>query len=265
MGVLNVTPDSFADGGLYLQPDAAVAQGRRLITEGADIVDVGGESTRPGSEGVAPEEQMRRVVPVIRGIRKVWTGPISIDTTRADVAAAAFEAGANWVNDTSALRDDPELAGFVAAAKCVVILMHRKGPPRTMQVNPVYADVVDEVAEFLKDRAGFAQGVGVAPDHVVIDPGIGFGKTVPHNLALLHGLPHLIRLGYPVLVGASRKSFIGQLTDAPPAERLEGSLAAAILAAQGGAKILRVHDVASTRRALTVAGAITAGPSAPPT
>jgi len=264
MGVLNITPDSFADGGLYLDPDAAVAQARRLIAERADIVDVGGESTRPGSDGVAPQEQVRRVTPVIKEIRKAWDGPISIDTTSAEVAAAAFEAGANWVNDTSALRDDLALAGFVAAAKCPVILMHRKGPPRTMQVNPIYVDVVAEVVDFLTERAELAKGAGVAPDKIIIDPGIGFGKNVAHNLALLHGMPQLIRLGYPVLVGASRKSFIGQLTDTPPAERLEGSLAAAILAVQGGAKILRVHDVAATRRALAVAGAIMTGASAPP-
>ncbi|MEW5701480.1 MAG: dihydropteroate synthase [Candidatus Zixiibacteriota bacterium] len=257
MGVVNVTPDSFFDGGRFADPVAAVAQARRLIDEGADILDIGGESTRPGSEPVFADEQIRRVVPVIEQIRALWPGPISVDTTRAAVAAAALAAGANWVNDISALRDDPEMLPLVARLDCAVVLMHMQGTPRTMQVDPTYHDVVAEVSGFLSDRARMAESSGIPRDRIIIDPGIGFGKTLEHNLQLLRAIPRLVALGYPVLVGASRKSFIGRITGAPPEERLEGSLVAAIRAVEAGAKIIRVHDVASTRRALSVAAALT--------
>ena len=257
MGILNVTPDSFSDGGRFCSVDDAVAHARKLIEEGADIIDVGGESTRPGSQPVTEREQLDRVVPVIKAIRKLSEIPISIDTTRAAVARAAFDAGAGWVNDVSALRDDPDIAVFAASSNCPVVLMHMLGEPRTMQANPHYDDVVREVCGFLMQRAELAQSVGVLRENIVFDPGVGFGKTLEHNLALLNQLPHLVALGYPILVGASRKSFIGQLTGLPVEQRLEGSLAAAVLAVQAGAQIIRVHDVGPTKRALAVATAIT--------
>jgi dihydropteroate synthase len=257
MGIINVTPDSFSDGGQFLDLAAAVAQARRLVDEGADIIDFGGESTRPGAAPVPADEQIRRIVPVITATRAFWAGPISIDTTRAGVAAAAFAAGANWINDISALRDDPEMLPFVAQADCVLILMHMQGTPRSMQINPAYGDVVAEVAGFLTARAQVAEAGGVARERIIVDPGIGFGKTFEHNLELLCGLTRIVTLGYPVLVGASRKSFIGRITGAPPEDRLAGSLVAAVRVVEAGVKIVRVHDVAPTRRALAVAAALT--------
>ncbi len=256
MGILNVTPDSFSDGGRFHSPADAVAHARAMISEGADIIDVGGESTRPGSQPASEYEQIGRVEPVIKAIRKFSEIPISIDTTRAVVARNALNAGANWVNDISALGDDSEMARVVSESGCPVILMHMQGKPRRMQVNPRYDDVVREVREFLVERAKFAQSSGVLRENIILDPGIGFGKTLEHNLALLQCLPDLVATGFPILVGASRKSFIGQLTGLPVEQRLEGSLAAATLAVQAGARIVRVHDVAPTKRALQIATAI---------
>ena len=259
MGIVNVTPDSFSDGGKFLDPDHAVAHGVELAAEGADIIDVGGESTRPGARAVSDREEMERVLPVIRGLRRGLSVPISIDTYKAEVARAALAEGADVVNDISALRFDPEMILLVAAEKAPVILMHMQGTPRTMQQNPIYGDVVAEVRDFLGSRAEAAAAAGVDRARIVIDPGIGFGKTVDHNLALLRGIPDLVSLGYPVLVGPSRKTFIGKLLDAAPEERLEGSLAAAVAAALAGASMLRVHDVKEASRAIKIADAIRFG------
>jgi dihydropteroate synthase len=256
MGVLNCTPDSFYDGGAYPTATAAVERARRMVEKGADIVDVGGESTRPGSEPVDAAEQIRRTVPVIAQIRRFWRGSISIDTTRASVAREALDAGADWINDISALRDDPAMASVAAEADSHVVLMHMQGSSRTMQDAPSYVDVVDEVAQFLKERADWAGSQGIKPEHLVIDPGIGFGKDLSHNLAILRSIPRFASLGYPVLIGASRKSFIGRITGDDVEDRLEGSLAAAIWSALHGADILRVHDVRSTRRVLDVVRAL---------
>jgi dihydropteroate synthase len=260
MGILNCTPDSFYDGGRYTDSEKSVQQALRMIGEGADFIDVGGESTRPGSEPVEPAEQIRRTLPVIEAIRKHWDGPVSIDTTRAVVAGSALSAGANWINDVSALRDDPEMTPLIVRTGAGIILMHMRGMPRNMQASPHYDDVLAEVAGFLHDRAAFAGASGIPVDRIVIDPGIGFGKTLEHNLTLLRNMTELTRLGYPVLIGASRKSFIGRLLGDDHADRLEGSLATAISAAARGASILRVHDVAPTRRALRVWSALAEPP-----
>ncbi|MBI3871479.1 MAG: dihydropteroate synthase [candidate division Zixibacteria bacterium] len=261
MGVLNVTPDSFSDGGHFFEPSHAIAHARGMVEAGADIIDIGGESSRPGAEGVSAEEQIRRVTPVIRGIREFWGGPISVDTTSAQVASAAVGCGANWINDISALRADPAMAELAARQGCVVILMHMQGKPATMQMDPVYTDVVADATLFLRERARFARSCGIGEDRIILDPGIGFGKTLEHNLALLRRLRELTAIGYPILVGVSRKSFIGQITGAPVGDRLEGSLAAAIWAVGQGARIVRVHDVGPTRQALAVAAALSTGPS----
>lgn len=258
MGILNVTPDSFSDGGRHAEPADAIAHARRMIDEGVDVIDVGGESTRPGSQPVEPEVQMRRTLPVITAIRDIWNGPISIDTTRAEVAEAALNAGASWVNDISALRDDVETIGVVVRHQCPVVLMHMQGHPGTMQDHPEYSNVVTETMEFLKERAEFAVRSGVARENIIFDPGIGFGKKLGHNLELLQRLPELVALGYYVLVGVSRKSFIGQLTGAAVNERLAGSLAAAIGAVNAGAALIRVHDVGATKQALAISRAIAA-------
>lgn len=257
MGILNVTPDSFSDGGRFLDPDSAIEHARRMIAEGAHIIDIGGESTRPGAESVPADEQIRRVIPVVEAIRRMWKGPLSIDTTRAAVAEAALEAGASWINDISALRDDDRLGEVIARRGCRVILMHMQGAPRTMQENPHYDDVARGVRDFLSERAAFAQSLGISHENIIIDPGIGFGKTHEHNLTLLRRLPEIVELGYPVLVGVSRKSFIGQITGASTEDRLPGSLAAAIHCVAAGAKIVRVHDVAATRQAVVVYTALT--------
>jgi dihydropteroate synthase len=257
MGVINVTPDSFSDGGEYLDPGTAVARGVALVADGADVLDVGGESTRPGSDPVTAEVEMARVLAVIRGLREATDVPISIDTTKAVVAEAAIAAGASFVNDVSAMRVDPRMAEVVAAAGVPVCLMHMRGTPKTMQDDPRYDDVVAEVHEFLRERIEAAVFAGIPEERICIDPGIGFGKTVDHNLALLRAVPALRPLGAAVMVGASRKGFIGTLTGvADSAARLEGSLAVAVLAAAHGADLVRVHDVEATVRALKVADAI---------
>lgn len=246
MGILNVTPDSFSDGGVFLDPDSAVERGIQLAAEGADVIDVGGESTRPGSRGVPLEEELRRVLPVVRRLAKAVGIPLSIDTSKAEVAAQAIEAGASLVNDVTALRRDPAMATVVARSRTTVILMHMRGTPQTMQRSPRYQDVVREVAAFLGEAAGRAMAAGIERTRILLDPGLGFGKTVEQNLELLRGLPHLISLGFPVVVGPSRKSFIGKVLDADVHDRLSGTLACVALAVRHGVRIVRVHDVRST-------------------
>lgn len=271
MGIVNVTPDSFSDGGLFLEPGRAIEHARELVAGGADLLDVGGESTRPGARAVTAGEELDRVAPVLEGLARSLSGrvrrvPISIDTSKAAVAAAALDAGAEIVNDVTALRLDPELAGLCAERGCGVVLMHMRGTPRTMQENPVYTDVVDEVKRFLAERIEFAVAEGVAEERIWVDPGIGFGKTVDHNLELLRRLGELRALGRPLVVGTSRKSFIGQLTGREVGDRVGGTIASSVLALAEGAAVLRVHDVAELRQAVRVAEAIAsrrgAGPSA---
>ncbi|MEN3951586.1 dihydropteroate synthase [Iodidimonas sp. SYSU 1G8] len=259
MGVLNVTPDSFSDGGRYLSVDAALVQARRLIGEGADILDVGGESTRPGAEPVPVDEELRRVVPVIEALRDCGV-PVSVDTRRATVMRAALEAGAAILNDVSALTADPGSLPVAAASGAPVVLMHALGDPRTMQDDPRYDDVVGEVHDYLAARIETCVSAGIARDRLIVDPGIGFGKTLEHNLALLRSLGRFHALGCPLLLGVSRKSFIGRLAGGVPADaRLAGSLAGALAGVLHGVHILRVHDVADTRQAIAVWQAIFQG------
>jgi dihydropteroate synthase len=255
MGVVNVTPDSFSDGGLYLDPETAIAHGRELAAAGAEILDVGGESTRPGAEAVSAEEELRRVVPAIRGLSDLDCD-ISVDTSKASVAAAAIDAGAAIVNDVTALRGDPEMAALCGDRGATVVLMHMLGEPRTMQDEPRYGDVVAEVKAFLAERLEFAISTGIAAERIWLDPGIGFGKTAAHNMELLRRLGELRQLGRPLVIGTSRKSFIGKVDGSDPAHRLGGTIASSVLAAAEGAEVLRVHDVAEVRQALTVATAI---------
>ena len=258
MGIVNVTPDSFSDGGLFLDPEAAIAHGRELATEGAEILDVGGESTRPGAEAVDAAEERRRTEPVVATLAAA-DGPgatVSIDTSKAPVAEAALDAGASIVNDVSALTADPELAALCGERGCDVVLMHMQGTPRTMQQNPVYDDVVDDVKAFLAARVEAAVAAGVDEQRIWLDPGIGFGKTLAHNLELLRRLPELRELGRPLVIGTSRKSFIGRLTGREVGSRLGGTIASNVLAAAAGADVLRVHEVAEIREALTVADSI---------
>jgi dihydropteroate synthase len=252
MGIVNVTPDSFSDGGVHLDPDVAAAASRRMLDDGAAIVDVGGESTRPGSGGASEEEELRRVVPVLDRLGAEL--PISIDTSKAAVAHAALERGAILVNDVTALRGDPELAGVVADAGAYLCLMHMQGEPRTMQEEPRYDDVAAEVASFLAERLAFAVSQGIPEERICVDPGIGFGKTVAHNLELVRRLDVLLALGRPVLVGFSRKSSLRRLTGSD--DLLGASVAAAVTAFERGATILRVHDVKPHVDALTVAAAV---------
>ena len=258
MGVVNVTPDSFSDGGAFLDPAAAIAHGLQLAAEGADVLDVGGESTRPGSDPVPLEVELERVLPVIDGLARQTEVPISIDTVKAEVAEQAIRAGAALVNDVTALRHDPAMAGVVAAAGVPVCLMHMLGEPKTMQEDPHYTDVVAEVSAFLTERVDFARASGIDPDQICIDPGIGFGKTIDHNLALLRHLDRIAAIGPPVLVGASRKSFLGVLTGQPLEGRDVATVAVNLAAVRRGAWMLRVHAVRPTRDALAVSAAIEA-------
>jgi dihydropteroate synthase len=249
MGILNVTPDSFSDGGQFASTDAAIARGLAMLAEGADIIDVGAESTRPGSHAVTSDEQVRRALPVIAALRHAQPDAvISIDTRSADVAGAALTAGADIVNDISALRGDARMLAIIARAEAAVVLMHMQGEPATMQLDPAYADVVREVGDFLRTRAVFAESCGVARRCIVLDPGIGFGKTRTHNLALLRELEILVATGYPVLLGASRKGFLAAYAadGTSPDARLGSSLACVLRAREAGAAIVRVHDVADT-------------------
>ncbi len=255
MGVVNVTPDSFSDGGRFFAHEDAIVQGRRLAAEGAALVDVGGESTRPGSDPVPEDEERRRVLPVIGGLTAEGI-EVSVDTTKAAVAAPALEAGATVVNDVSALRFDPELADVVASSGAICVLMHMLGEPRTMQDDPRYDDVVDDVRAFLEERLAFAVGAGIPEQKVWLDPGIGFGKTADHNLELLRRLGEIAAIGRPVVVGTSRKSFLGKITGRSEEARLAGTVATNVMALERGAEVFRVHDVAEVGDALRVAAAV---------
>jgi dihydropteroate synthase len=256
MGIVNVTPDSFSDGGAFLDPQRAIAHGRKLAAEGADLLDVGGESTRPGAEAVTAEEELARVGPVVEALAGDGGPPVSIDTSKLAVAEAALGAGATMVNDVTALRAEPELAGLCANRRCEVVLMHMLGEPRTMQENPTYDDVVDDVKAFLAERIEFAVAEGIDEERIWVDPGIGFGKTVEHNLELHRRLGELADLGRPIAFGSSRKSFIGKLTGAGVDDRVGGSIASNVIAYANGARLLRVHDVGPVREALRVASTI---------
>lgn len=257
MGVLNLTPDSFYDGGRYTTLERALARAEQMIAEGADILDIGGESTRPGADPVPLEEEIRRTLPVIEAIAARYDIALSIDTTKSEVARLALQAGAHIVNDISGMRFDPRMPEVVAEAGALAILMHIKGTPKTMQQNPTYEDVVREVRDTLAQHAERAQQAGIPKERIWLDPGIGFGKTLEHNLQLLRRLPDLKSLGYPVLVGTSRKSFIGLILGGlPPEERLEGTLATLALAIAWGADAVRVHDVKEAFRAVKVADAL---------
>jgi len=255
MGVVNVTPDSFSDGGRFFSVGAAVEHGLRLAQQGAALIDVGGESTRPGAEPVGTEEELRRVVPVIERLRAGTTAIISVDTSKPEVMRAASAAGAGLINDVRALREPGALAA-AAASGCAVCLMHMQGEPRTMQRAPSYADVVGEVRTFLAGRVAQSLAAGLTPERLVVDPGFGFGKTLEHNLALLRRLGELAADGPAVLVGLSRKSMLGTLTERAAGERLYGSVALAVIAALNGARIIRAHDVAATVEALKVTAAV---------
>jgi dihydropteroate synthase len=255
MGILNVTPDSFSDGGLYLDADAAIDHGREMSEEGAGIIDVGGESTRPGADEVPADEELRRTEPVVAGLAADGIA-VSIDTSKVAVAQAALEAGAAMVNDVTALRADPDLGRLCAERGCEIVLMHMQGTPRTMQADPTYTDVVDDVRAFLAERIAVAVSAGIAEERIWVDPGIGFGKTVEHNTELLRRLGELRDLGRPIAIGTSRKSFLGKLTGREVEGRIGGSIASNVLALKAGAEMLRVHDVRATAQAVKVADAI---------
>ncbi len=247
MGILNVTPDSFWDGGRYLDPEAAVDHVLTMVGEGADLIDIGAESSRPGSDSISPEEEIRRLMPVIKAISKKVQVPISVDTTKAQVAQHALDAGASIVNDISALRFDPLMGSVIASYGAGVVLMHMKGVPKSMQQAPEYQDVVTEVGKFLSDRARVAQEAGIHSNQILLDPGIGFGKTWRHNLLLLSRLEALSNLGFPLVVGVSRKAFIGQVLNKSVDQRVFGTAAAVAVAIQKGARVIRVHDVGAMR------------------
>jgi dihydropteroate synthase len=254
MGILNVTPDSFHDGGRYLQLQTAAARARDMTAAGAGIIDVGGESTRPGAAPVPLEEEINRVIPVIETIASQLHVPISVDTSKAAVARAALKAGAAMINDVTALRGDPEMAKVAATAGCPICLMHMQGEPRTMQKNPQYSDVVTDIIEFFRERIDFAVSQGIKQQNIIIDPGIGFGKTLKHNLTIIKRLSEFLVLGQPLMVGVSRKSFIGAVTGEEDTEkRLPGTIAANVMALERGAQIFRVHDVAENFQALRIA------------
>jgi dihydropteroate synthase len=256
MGVVNVTPDSFSDGGRYLDPEAAVAHGLALVAEGADLLDVGGESTRPGATDVPEAVELERVLPVVEELARTAEVPVSIDTRKAAVAAAALAAGATMVNDVSAGRHDPDLLGVAADAKVPLVLMHMLGTPATMQDDPRYDDVVAEVEAFLAERCRAAEAAGVDHQALVVDPGIGFGKRDQDNYALLDQLARFTRLGHPVMVGTSRKGFIGRVLDSPADQRVEGTAATVVWVVERGARIVRVHDVAPMVRAVRMTEAM---------
>ncbi|MCD4669126.1 MAG: dihydropteroate synthase [Actinomycetia bacterium] len=259
MRILNATPDSFFDGGKYNSYESAVERAGKMIDEGADIIDIGGLSSRPGSKPVSPEEELERTIPLIKHIHNNFNVLISIDTYRSEVASKAVSAGADIINDISAFTMDEHMVSIAANSGTAVVLMHMRGTPEDMQDDPQYSDVVDEVCEYLNKRASYAVKSGISADKIIIDPGIGFGKTLEHNLAILNKIREFTLLGFPVLVGASRKSFMGKILDLPAEERLEGSLAAAVWAAINGVSILRVHDVAATARAVKMAHSIMNG------
>jgi dihydropteroate synthase len=257
MGILNVTPDSFSDGGLYIDLDSAVAHGESLEAEGADIIDVGGVSTRPFAEPVLAEEEIKRVIPVIKKLSQRVSIPISIDTTRARVASKALEAGAVMINDIGALRMDPSMGDLAACADVPIVLMHMQGNPQTMQLSPYYNDVIGEIIDFLSDAINFALSKGIRRENIIIDPGIGFGKTVVHNLTIIKGLARFNVLGRPILIGASRKAFIGDVLDVDnPSQRDIGTLAVTAVSVMNGANMVRVHDVKRSVDVVRMAEAI---------
>lgn len=256
MGVINITPDSFFDGGLYLEKDKAIEKGLELVSEGAQIIDIGGESSRPGSDPVPPEEELSRVIPVLQALKGKTDALISIDTTKYEVAKAALEAGADIINDISSFRFDPRIVPLVVENEAGAILMHMKGTPKTMQIDPFYEDVLAEVKSFLKERIEIAQAYGIKKENILIDPGIGFGKRLEDNLVLINNLSFLEELDQPIMIGVSQKSFIGKILNLPPQERLEGTIASAVLSVLRGAHILRVHDVKAVKKAVLVAEAI---------
>jgi dihydropteroate synthase len=257
MGVVNVTPDSFSDPGVYLDKDRAVEKGLDLVKQGADILDIGGESSRPGSDPISPEEELKRIIPVIAELRKKTKVLISVDTTKSKVAEEALAAGADIINDISAFRFDDRMPLVVSDNGVPIVLMHMKGVPKTMQKNPYYEDLYQEIHCFLEERIATATAYGIKRETIIIDPGIGFGKSLAHNLAIINNLHFLEDLDRPILVGISRKSFIGKILNLPPRERAEGTIASAVLSVLKGAHILRVHDVEQVKRAITVAEAIT--------
>jgi len=260
MGILNVTPDSFTDGGIFFRKDSAVEHGLRMVEDGADLIDIGGESTRPGSDPVGYEEEVRRTIPVIEELAKRVNVPISIDTYKADVAKRALDAGASMVNDISGLRFDPEMAGVVAEYRAPVVVMHIRGTPKNMQVNPEYEALIPEIIDYLRISMRLAVDAGVGEDMIIIDPGIGFGKTFEHNLQILKNLHEFTLLEKPLLIGPSRKAFIGNiLGNASPSERLEGTAAAVAISIMNGAHIVRVHDVKEMAKVAKVADAIKRG------
>jgi dihydropteroate synthase len=256
MGILNVTPDSFSDGGRFLDTGAALAHALSLVSEGADIIDIGGESTRPGAERVSLDDELARVIPVIEKLRAVSNTPISVDTYKSKVARAAIDKGADLINDISGLRFDPEMAETAASLNVPVVVMHMKGEPMSMQASPVYENLVEEIYRYFEESIGIAEKVGIRRDKIIIDPGIGFGKTFPHNFSILRNINRFSELGLPILVGVSRKSFLGSLSDTDVDDRLEESLAAAVIAVSSGAHFIRVHDVAATKRALRLCDAV---------
>jgi len=256
MGILNVTPDSFSDGGNFLKVEDAVRRGIKMAEEGADIIDVGGESTRPGSDPATIEEELSRVIPVIEALSKELDIPVSIDTYKSEVAKKALEAGAEMINDISALRFDPKMKEVAAEYKVPIVLMHIKGTPKNMQENPYYEDVIKEITEYLKESIQMAKNGGVQEENIIIDPGIGFGKRLEDNLNILKNLKKFSILNCPILVGPSRKSFIGKILDLPVEERLEGSLAALAVSIMNGANIVRVHDVKESKRVAGLVDAI---------
>ena len=256
MGILNVTPDSFSDGGKYLEKNNAINHALAMIDNGADIIDIGGESTRPFSDPVSLDEEISRVIPVIEGIRKESDVCISIDTTKSEVATAALNSGASLINDVSAMEVDPLMIDVALKFGCPIIIMHMKGTPKSMQDNPQYESLISDIKDYLQERVDFIVSKGINSKKIVIDPGIGFGKTVENNFEIINNLNHFTKMGFPVMLGASRKSFIGISLDLPEEDRLEGSLAANIIGLQNGAKIFRVHDVAETNKAFVIANKI---------
>jgi len=261
MGILNVTPDSFSDGGLYLQPTEAAERALEMVGEGADVIDVGGQSSRPGSSEIPEAEELKRTIPVIERVHEEWRGPISVDTCRAKVAEEALKAGASIVNDITAFTAEPAIAQVTARFEAACVLMHMQGTPATMQEDPRYDDLMGQIAQFLSSAIRTAEAAGIGPDQIAVDPGIGFGKTTGHNLAILRHLPELRVLGKPILVGPSRKGFIGRVLDLPVEDRLEGTLAAAAYAVAQGARILRVHDVRPVVRAVKLVEACMSSPA----
>ncbi len=257
MGVLNVTPDSFSDGGLYFNKETAVHHALKLVNDGADIIDIGGESSRPGSNPVPLDEELKRTIPVISALSGKIKIPISIDTYKADVARHALDAGASIVNDISGLRFDPAMASVVAANNVPVIIMHIKGTPDNMQINPSYKALIPEILDYLRGSIKISNEHGISAESIIIDPGIGFGKTLEHNLEIINNLKEFLLLGRPVAIGVSRKAFIGKiLGDVPPSERLEGTAAAVAISVYNGANIVRVHDVAEMSKVVKIADAI---------